>query len=400
MLRRGPLLSAVLLVVIAATLAGQTSSRALAANAPVILSYKGDIWSWDTLSGSSVVPLTTWGSNLDMVLSPDGSRIAYASVATIFVDAEKAGRAAAHPVAIPTSIWVMTIAAPHNASRVGDQPPDATIYDAKGKPDHYVVRSGPSWNPAGRGLAWTELEVAPNSAGDYRLVSQSLDENPVGVQIPKLVQQVNYDSVVPEAVAWGQGIFAVRKLNFDASSGKVKTTTQFAFYDDKAGTLLSTSDKIADMAAFFWIMDGSKQYLAVEATTDGGFGKAVQWLLIDPTTALQTLMNGVPELYSLTGPAQGLSVRPASATSVADWTVSGPYTAGVSTISGIGDAFRALRRLAISPDGLQLAYTNDKNELGVTNGSGNGGGTVLPEGVSALVWGPTAWRVYHPGSVG
>src|SRR6185369_1223410 len=55
-------------------------------NPPVILMVNGDLWSWR--EGDAVPSqLTYYGHNLDFDLSPDGTTIAYDSVAKIAVDA-------------------------------------------------------------------------------------------------------------------------------------------------------------------------------------------------------------------------------------------------------------------------------------------------------------------------
>ena len=89
-------------------------------------------------------------------MSPDGTRVAYNSWATITVDAINAGR----PVAgfTPSNIWVLDITT-GTANFISTQPANTTFTGAA--TDVAVMRSTPEWSPDGTLLTWTEI-LLPN----------------------------------------------------------------------------------------------------------------------------------------------------------------------------------------------------------------------------------------------
>src|SRR5690554_5869672 len=174
------LLLAALIMAGAATLApSYPAAQAQQPDAPVIYWRDGDIWSWSPATGT-IRQLTTWGYNERPVLSPDGQRFAYVSLAQITVNALAAGK----PVfdIAPSNIWLWDIGT-GQATRLADQPPGATYQPDDGSPGNFIVRGTPVWSPTMDRLAWAEYVVPSN---EYRLVAYRFATGETQVLVPEL----------------------------------------------------------------------------------------------------------------------------------------------------------------------------------------------------------------------
>lgn len=114
-------------------------AAAHAVPAPLVANIEGDLWAWTSAQGWT--QLTHWGHNGAPILSPDGRRVAYASVTEEAVRARTSGWN-------PTNIWVLDLTT-RRATRVTTQPPSAR--GAQG-----LIRSTPAWSPDGGFLAWIQ----------------------------------------------------------------------------------------------------------------------------------------------------------------------------------------------------------------------------------------------------
>ncbi|WP_019587623.1 TolB family protein [Deinococcus apachensis] len=114
-------------------------SVARAASAPLVVNIAGDLWTWTGAQGWQ--QRTHWGGNGPPVLSPDGRRVAYASVAEGSLDTSRVTGEA-------TNIWVLDLTT-WKATRLTNQP--AAVSSGQG-----VMRSTPAWSPDGAFLAWTQ----------------------------------------------------------------------------------------------------------------------------------------------------------------------------------------------------------------------------------------------------
>ncbi|GGO26386.1 hypothetical protein GCM10008949_17120 [Deinococcus humi] len=114
-------------------------SVAQAASAPLVVNIADDFWTWTGAQGWQ--QRTHWGGNGPPVLSPDGRKIAYASVAEGSLDTSRVTGEA-------TNIWVLDLTT-WKATRLTSQP--AAISTGQG-----VMRSTPAWSPDGTSLAWTQ----------------------------------------------------------------------------------------------------------------------------------------------------------------------------------------------------------------------------------------------------
>lgn len=122
---------------------------------PVILNFDGDLWAWEG-AGQPLTQLTDWGHNYNPTLSPDGTRIAYTSYASLFIDWLKTVQGAGGFLP-PANIWILDLPS-RQTFRVADQPADASFNgpDAAGK---HIVRQDIMWSPDGGSVAWIDIVI-------------------------------------------------------------------------------------------------------------------------------------------------------------------------------------------------------------------------------------------------
>ncbi len=106
----------------------------------------GDLYAW-TPDSAEPVQLTTWGYNRAPVLSPDGTKLVYGSVAQYVIDQGDA-YFMDYDVADPMNIWMMDVTT-RQFMRIADQPADALEQGG-------VFRSDPVWSPDSQQVAWFE----------------------------------------------------------------------------------------------------------------------------------------------------------------------------------------------------------------------------------------------------
>jgi hypothetical protein len=352
-----------------------------AQNIPLIMNMRGDVWAW---SGANLQQRTNWGHNKEPILSPSGNRIAYRATAQIAVDALKrlGGLGGGD---LPANIWLLDVTT-NDALRVVDQPVGASLL-APNVQDSYVLRSDPTWSPDGTALAWSELIQDEKPEGTLQLVVYDSVRKTVKVIVPELPTQHGVTGTVK--VLWGEPGIAVRSTTptTDASGFAAGEDSILVF--DPTGKLLSNV-KIGLLTEFAWIKDRGNDFIA--ALTNGAVDKPgeAQWVLVDPHTGRITIMPGVPELYSPLAPG-GLSLVPTIAGASPEWQVSDPGKP-MAQLGVVDDVYVFTNTLAISPDGRQIAYVKQGAAYIYSGGQST---KIAPSDVSALTWGPTAWRVRH-----
>jgi hypothetical protein len=127
---------------------------------PVILNIDGDLWAWEA-KGQPLTQLTDWGHNHNPTISPDGTRIAYTSYASIFTDWLQTVQGAGGFLP-PANIWILDLPS-RQTFRIADQPADAS-FNGPEQPGTYTMRQSLTWSPDGGSVAWIEIPVTPESA--------------------------------------------------------------------------------------------------------------------------------------------------------------------------------------------------------------------------------------------
>ncbi len=365
-------------------------SEAQPLNMPLVMLIDGDLWTWNPQT-DALVQLTTWRYNFKPVMSPNGDWVAYKSWATITVEAINAS-APMNPTEPPGNIWLIDPFT-GDALQIADQPADAVFGTPSGN-DRFVARSNPVWSPDGTEVAWTEFWF-PEYASRlviYNLVSQStrtvVDELPIG-----------YEQQGPVDVAWGAAGIAYPTTNYNADAQRFEDT--YYFYTSAGSSELGNVTMTEDYMVWhglFWFT-GTQFINAMEngiaVITGDNLPK-----LIDPFTGNRVdfmgIMVGYSAWQSLT---QGNYVsfgiyNDGNNNYGLTWSAQssdGRFLGEIGTSISYFDTFS---KLAISPDGMSMAYIADDGSVQVWQ---NGQTMQLPvSNVEAVVWSPVLWTTNYP----
>ncbi|HEX3053016.1 MAG TPA: hypothetical protein VHP83_20325 [Aggregatilineaceae bacterium] len=260
---------------------------------PVIINIDSDLWEWQA-ENQPLIQMTTWGMNERPLLSPDGTKAAYLSGATVFKEWLQTITGGTGGYWPPTNIWVLDIAT-GQTFRIADQPADA-VFDGPNDPGKYVLRCEPSWSPDSQQIAWVELQVDTLTSTDENLrgiiqiavydfaseTTRILDSYPITWD----VAGIDYYSV-----EWGRpGIVVTsRASGFDLED--------FRLYDP-SGSLITQYQLAEDAPSGYWmtwIEYEGEDYLLDLYQLDKGVW--MKW-----RTGEVEAMPGVPEMVSATAP--------------------------------------------------------------------------------------------------
>lgn len=360
------------LIVALFSLVSPSSIQAQASPGPIILNLQGDLWAWDG-PDQPMTQLTSWGMNERPILSPDGTRVAYVSTASIFVDWLKTGQGAGG-FTPPGNIWILDLPS-GQTFRVADQPTDA-VWNGPTESGKYIIRTAPVWSPDGQALAWGEFlsDLVPISNDDrmdtaqivvYNLVSKTtrlLDTFPISNRLARAGLL---------SLSWGRTGIVLNRLN------QLIPALEIQLYD-------LTGHVIGDiqserLGADQWIEYQGLEYLFDKRST-------VQWL--NWRTGEAEPMPGLPEMYSLSVP-DGASFY----TSGEAWFLVLP---GQSPID-LGDQTQPF---GIARDGQSVIY----GRWEINPETGTFAYTLIVQSQSQMieigryqsvqpVWGPTGWRI-------
>lgn len=385
-MKRLMLLTLILLISVGILRPAPTQAQPM--NMPLLMLISGDIWTWNPQT-DALVQLTTWGYNFKPVMSPNGDWVAYKSWATITVEAIN-NNAPMNPGEPAGNIWLLDPFT-GDALRIADQPDGAVFADVNGN-DNYIARSNPTWSPDGSEIAWTQFHVPSYTS---ELVIYNLANQTTRVVVSDL--PVGYEQQGPADVEWGALGFMYLAYNYDqAIEGFVAT---YSFYDVNGNNYNTinipandtpTHDEVWFTGTEF--VNGMDNGIAVINSTDLP-------TLIDPltnnTVDFMGLLVGYSAWQSLT---QGNYVS--FSTYTVDFTYGLIWSAQSSDGRYLGDIgtslsyFDTFAKLAISPDGLSVAYVAEDGSVLVWQ---NGLTVQLPvSNVEAITWSPVMWTTNYP----
>ncbi len=382
MIRMGPFAKgcgwfAIILAIALLIPSGKSAAQAPLPADPLVLAMQGDIWTLK--SDGSLRQLTTWGMNEWPIISPDGTRVAYSSFATIFANWMKTLKGGTGGYQPPENLWILDLPS-SQTFRIADQPPGAH-WNGINLPGKYVLRTLPSWSPDGQHLAWTEILLdTPHTTNDLNGSSAQLIVWDSASQISRMIASGlpgAYASELNLYVKWGRPGIA---LFVGSIPGMIHDPIdeEFRVYDVDGQVITQVAIRgTYTMWALEWIQAGSRDYLF-----DRWDPERETWL--DWQTAQDVSSAGVPELYSLSAP-NGASFT---------W-LDGQLTLifpGKAPIN-LGEDMQIF---GISRDGQWAAYgPSEKGAYETTIEIRSADRTVrlgVYISVDQVVWGPVGWR--------
>ncbi len=351
--------------------------------APVVLWAEGDYWRYYPAT-NSVEQITTWGWNGYPIISPDNTRIAYSSVATVAVEyLNELGIGGFGDGPMPTNIWVIDIAT-GDGFRAADQLPGASMTGNS----TLIMRSTPAWSPDGAFLAWTEMR-APGLT--YSLVIYSMQAG-TSQSIP-LATQDPFGIPTPLPVEWGRGGIAVQDFVLNQATNTI--TNRYHIFDYNGTSLGAMQANLgnASWVDFTWLEDGTNDYIGV-LDTNG------VWHLLNPKTGFENAYTGNIELVNPQFPNGHIVEAFYQNTQNSGSTLGAYVSAPNAATTLLPNSSGFLDHYSISPTGTSVAYTIYGNGTSYIWASGNLQNINLGKTVSSLVWGYGMWRLAGGAIVG
>jgi hypothetical protein len=339
---------------------------------PIILLFDGDLWAWQG-QDQPLVQLTDWGMNDQMVISPDGTRVAYTSFAKVFADWLHTVNGAGGFVP-PENIWLLDIPS-GQTFRIADQQPDA-IYTGPDPTDlgRFTVRTAPSWSPDGQQLAWLEILIDTLSASSdeeigiaqlvvYDLVSQT------STVLDTFTISQDTDYIELYEVNWGRpGIALIMRQLSDEQ--------ELRLYSPSSDLITQFTLETPNLSYTQWIADGDQDYLIRRDFNE------TQWF--NWQTQESESITGNLGMVSLTSPD---GARFTNADQAWQLTFSGESS------MDMGDQ---IQPFGISRDGQWVVYGRwEDGEYILLVQSKDASFQIGRYRNVQVVWGPVGWQVSH-----
>ena len=356
-----------ILLMITALMLSVVSINAQSNNALLFATSRGDIWSW---SSANLNQLTTWGYNDGVVLSPDGTRLAYLSWSADAVNNIASGNINSGDIA--GNIWVMDIAT-EAFTRIAEQPAAPSE----------IYRSTPTWSPDGTQLAWTEVFQNYSSQiviYDFATNSQRVltDDFDLGFQDAGLF--------VPPVI-WGAGGLSRLLFTFEGSNNGIRTILEV--YDPVNGDLrtldLTSGDNYAN--SHIWVKNQGQDQIAV-VDSNGS------WSVVDIGTGLRIPAHP-PILRLLHSSESAVTLMPIRADNSWHWYAD--YDVTMDNTGYVSYGLSPHNLPAISPDGSAVAW-NFEGNVTIENFQ-TGQQTILTGDTNyrpwkpSVVWAPLVWEI-------
>ncbi len=348
-------------------------------SAPLIVLMGGDFWKY---ADSTWTQMTQSGYHQTPLLAPDGTQIAYRTVAPEAIAAIESDQGTSGFPA--TNINHLNLATGEEQS-IATQPDNISLAEGR-----YILRSEPSWSPDGTQIAWTDL--AYPSGTDSLVVYDVATVTPIS--FPLTLPQ-RYGLQGAAEIRWGESGIAIWVTGLDAATGGINE--MFLIYTPD-GQLLSTSqllfsDTSGYILDFFWIEHQGNQVLGVLYSNgdfyliDPRLNTFMQYL--NPPTFFASGTAGVPSISLVRAPENqiGLPFSFSYQPEASGTAVSIPETLSPLTIT-------------IAPDGTVLAYITSEGQVVVVQNGNAQTITSADQFATALVWANKSWTTAESGGAG
>lgn len=337
----------------------------------------GDIYSWEP-GEASPTRETTYGYNDVPVISPDGTKAVYLSVARTYIEALANGidlTQGSGPK--PTNIWLMdltrSLSDPARFVQIANQ---TTAMPLGAGGDIIVPRSRPVWSPDSTVVAWIERDVMAQSFSGRVL---TYDTRTGGVNILAEGLSLGFADAgmwsIPPLVGWGSHI-AYTSVN--AGVYPDQGGAGFGITLDLIGANGGVSqrpvsyftDYVNEATGIRWVQHNGQWRVAIDYPNLGT-------VILDPASGGYELLQNPPFARGISD--LGWTARPSTTGSGLDW-----YTPdGTLTLSGNSEAH------TFTPDGVPF-WINVSNQIGTF---GDPLVPVVPQGLRLLgiAWVPDTW---------
>jgi len=352
---------------------------------------EGDLWTWNQ-NMSSPERLTEWGYNGTPVLSPDGSKIAYLSVASETVEATANEPGGVFAYGTPAmNVWVMDTAS-REFTRIADQ-----------SENYPILRGVPAWSPIGNEIAWVDyISDAESYNTRARLTIYNFDsEETRSVGFVNLGFQDAGISL--PSVQWGAGGISYRVFTY-VESGDAQTQlhivspesgnhSQFILYS-APGQSFGNNDIVP--RNYVWVEHNARAMIAI-VNSDGS------WVLLDPANGSQVVLSNAPILVPRNDNGASFTPEysiPEQGRWEIQWTASSNNTVSNLPLSGF-DLYQVVP--AMSPDGTTAAWVDTVGAVSFTRIDGTQLSGIIkgsnpPDsqldsygGIASAVWTPMRW---------
>ncbi|GIK63938.1 MAG: hypothetical protein BroJett018_17320 [Chloroflexota bacterium] len=348
-------------------------------SAPLIVLMGGDFWKY---ADSTWTQMTQSGYHQTPLLAPDGTQIAYRTVAPDAIAAIESGQGTSGLPA--TNINLLNLATGEEQS-IATQPDNISLAEGR-----YILRSEPSWSPDSTQIAWTDL--AYPSGTDSLVVYDVATVTPIS--FPLTLPQ-RYGIQGAAEIRWGAAGIAIWVTGLDVATGGINEI--FSIYAPD-GQLLSTSqlpfsETSGYILDFFWIEHQGNQDLGVLYSNgdfyliDPRLNTFMQYL--NPPTFFASGTAGAPSISLVRAPENqiGLPFSFSYQPDASGTAVSIPETLSPLTIT-------------IAPDGTALAYITSEGQVVVVQNGSPQTITSADQFATALVWANKSWMTAESGGAG
>lgn len=233
----------ILMIVILASLLFSTGLVAAQDGSGLIyFSMDGDIWSYNP-DRDILTQETTWGYNQAPVMSPDGLRFAYVSLASIAAENASSGEFYS-PDLSPTNIWIWDVAT-HDSYRLVDQPDDLQVIEFGF--NNYVSRRSLAWSPDGSKLAWISLNWGAELANASLSIHDFTTNTTTVVNEDMPFPFADAGNVATQPLVWGENGLALLTFGFVDNE-----PTDLLYIYDNDGNLITDTALNRPNNEFVW----------------------------------------------------------------------------------------------------------------------------------------------------